>query len=130
MRSFKAAVDGELAKEAKKKKQMATREWIINYCADAEQHEFPLAETFKADDLAAYLNARKEESISTNYLQGLKSGIRHLFVIFRKRALYDTFGPDLTAFYGWCKEGTRPSTPGWRGKGPRRQGANAISIII
>jgi integrase len=97
-----------LAKELendKTKRQKPTKDWIKTYCSiDVEHREWPLVDSFSADDFAAYLNARKKENITPSYLQNLKSGIRHLFILWRKRAVYEAYGADLSDFMSGAKK--------------------------
>lgn len=93
-----------LAAEAGKKKETASRQWVIDYCIRSSSNAWPLADTLSASHFAVYLEVRKRENITASYLQGLKSGIRHLFVIWRKMALYDDLSKDLGSFMSGAKK--------------------------
>lgn len=99
--SFRESLARQIAANKK-----AAKVWIKEFCLvnDPQPKDFPLVETFSGDDLAAYLDARKNENICPSYLQGLKSGVRYLFVIFGKRALYDSYGTDLSDFMAGAKK--------------------------
>lgn len=102
--SVRTALAKELEND-KTKRLKPTKNWIKVYCSiDVENHEWPLVESFSADDFAAYLNAKKKENITASYLQGIKSGIRHLFILWRKRAVYDAYGTDLGDFMAGAKK--------------------------
>lgn len=68
--SFKSSVDEQLVNEVTKKKKVGTRDWIIKYCDDGDHHVSPLADTFTADDLAAYLKVTKGGKLLASNLQG------------------------------------------------------------
>jgi hypothetical protein len=77
-------------------------EYIVN--SDQDPMKFPLDfDEFSKDELQCYLLSRKKGAISASYLNNIRSGIRHLFVIYDKLAIWEGYKESLTLFMKGAK---------------------------
>lgn len=100
---FRAGILAQLATDVGKKRNAATKIWIETYCKTPDTNPFPLQDDFAWMDLAQFLETRKQENISSEYLGNLKSGIRYLFTLWNKRAMYDSFATNMSNFMRGAK---------------------------
>lgn len=71
----------------------------LNHCQrHRDQYPFPLNDGFTVDDFMAYLLVCKKKNISASTLNGICSGIRHLFVMYDRQAQWAEYSPALALF--------------------------------
>lgn len=92
----------EYIKPAIERQESGLRKLITKYISyharAAEQYPFPLDDSFGADDMLRYLSSCKKKKCGSSHIQGVCSAIRHLFVIYNREAIWDSYAKALSTF--------------------------------